>query len=336
MFPRDLNSITPEWLKSLQIADDVTELQVERIQDQGLTAEVAVIRFKLNVDKRKSLVAKVSSPDLATRSKFASYYAREVLFYRDIAPISDIKVPDCYFAECDGDDHLILLEDMNPALPGNTIAGVTEDFAFQFVELISGFHASWWNKPELTTMKSKFPQFGSSFGVGYSQALREHAGLISLFGGTSTHRLAQRLDSGLQRLWSSQWREPQTIVQWDSHASNVMRPPHGSSGWSVLDWQNCVVGSGAWDIARFCVLSLSIDIRRSFEKEIVGAYADALTQMGITTSFDSLWATYRRFMPLMFAQQFRFLSSSENGGAIRDAWKEAVMPRVVAALHDSF
>jgi len=334
-FPRDLDSITPDWLNSVQSEFFVCELEVEPMAVQGLAASVAVLRIRDGLGKQKSLVVKCSSQNPETRSKFAAYYGREVLFYREISHASNIKVPNCYFAASDGDEHLILLEDMSPALAGDTAIGVDEDFALEFSKVISGLHASWWKAPELVKVNRKLPKFGKSFGVGYSQALRNHADLIKPFSGFSTQKLARELDSGLQRLWDSQWLDPQTIVQWDSHASNVMRPTNSATDWSILDWQNCVVGSGVWDVTRFCVLSLPTEVRRNAEKDIVASYASALAEQGVTIAYDALWASYRRYMPLMFAQQVRFLSSFERHDNTRLAWKEAVMPRVVAALHDA-
>jgi len=333
-FPCDLGTLTPAWLNSVQSRYDILRLEAESIPNNGLTADVAVIRLETRTGEKASLIAKTSSSNLETRSKFASYYQREVIFYSDIAPSSAVRIPACYFAECDGDCHLILLEDMSPAVAGDTIRGITGDFALEFVRLISNIHASWWNRAELTIINEKLPRFGTSFGVGYASALLDHSDLIAPYG-RSTLKLANKLTHDLQSLWDSQWLGEQTIVQWDSHASNVMHPSGGEGDWSLLDWQNCVVGSGIWDVTRFCILSLPVEVRRSIEEEIVATYTDALAARGIQVSYGSLWSSYQHFMPLVFAQQFRFLSSFKSNDRSRDDWKEAVMPRVVAALADS-
>lgn len=335
-FPRNFNAITPAWLNSVQQQYVVSDLQIRPISNPGLTADVAVITLDTGVDENPTLVAKASSQSRATRAQFANYYAREVLFYREIAGVSNLRVPHCYFAECDGDDHLILLEDMAPSTAGDTVSGVTREFALDFSRLIAGLHATWWENKELESIKSKLPEFGKTFASGYSLALRENGELLAEFSGNSTSKLAKTLVIDLQQLWESQWLEPQTIVQWDSHASNVVHPTNNGGEWCVIDWQNSVVGSGPWDIARFCVLSLPTEVRRSCEKEIVTEYADALALRGVAISAESVWASYLRYLPLMFAQQFRFISSDKNPTNSTNAWKEAIMPRVVAALHDAY
>jgi len=334
-FPRTFKAITPAWLNSVQEKYAVSDLQITPIQNQGLTADVAVVTLDIGAAENPTIVAKVSSKSEVTRAQFASYYAREVLFYRDIAPSSNLRVPHCYFAECNGDDHLILLEDMAPSNAGDTISGVTREFALHFSRLIAGIHAAWWESSKLETVRSKLPRFGDTFASGYSLALREFGELLAEDYGYSTRELATALQNDLQSLWESQWLAPQTIIQWDSHAANVMQPSNDEGEWCVLDWQNCVVGSGPWDLTRFCVLSLPIDVRRRYEREIVAEYTQALALKGINLTVESVWALYLQYLPLIFAQQFRFCFSSKNSTSVTNAWKESIMPRVVAALHDS-
>ena len=334
-FPPDLHSITPAWLDAVIPNIAVTGLTLEPMGEQGLTADMGRLLLQQPSGARVSVIAKCSSSDVGTRKQFRKFYEREVAFYREIAPASNLRVPRCLFAAGAADSHLILLEDMRPSAPGDTVAGIDTEFCLAFATRIAGFHASWWGTEGLVQLREQFPAFGVSFASGYAKVLEVGLALLAPFLDASTVALARELSHGLQGRWDEQWAGPQTMVQWDSHASNVMRPTEQGGDWCVLDWQNCVVGSGIWDVTRFCVLSLPTAQRRDGERDIIATYARALADHGVLISPPSLWSAYRRFMPLMFAQQLRFLTSITTWDETRLAWREAVVPRVVAALQDA-
>lgn len=103
-----------------------------------------------------------------------------------------------------------------------------------------------------------------------------------------------------------------------------------------MDWQNCVVGRGIWDVARFCVLSLPPAVRRESQTDLVRLYAETLAAHGVQGyTLPQCLAHYQAVLPLLFAQQLRFFAGVQCWDEKRRTWVAAITPRVVAALHDA-
>ena len=103
-----------------------------------------------------------------------------------------------------------------------------------------------------------------------------------------------------------------------------------------MDWQNCVVGRGIWDVARFAVMSLPPAVRRAAQADLVALYAETLEAHGVQSyPFPQCFAHYQAVLPLLFAQQLRFFAGVQCWDVARRAWVEAVTPQVVAALYEA-
>jgi aminoglycoside phosphotransferase (APT) family kinase protein len=114
-----------------------------------------------------------------------------------------------------------------------------------------------------------------------------------------------------------------------------MMPVDDRGPWTLLDWQNVTVGNGLFDLCRFATLSMEPDERIANEADIVGNYVSQLNRAGVTYQYAAAWARYQELLPLSFAQQLRFFAGIESWDASRIAWRDAVAPRVIAALHQA-
>jgi hypothetical protein len=285
-----------------------------------------------------TLVAKFSAPDARTRRFFRRFYEREVFFYRVIAPLVPLRVPRCYYADYDpsAQAHVLLLEDMAPAVAGNMESGVSVDVVLEYTGRIAELHAQWWESPALDALLGRFPLPGAAFARGYAERFEAGVKVMSPYLDHATHSLAVRLQAGLQERWNRQSTAPRTLVHWDAHAANVMLPSVNGGPFTAIDWQNWTVARGIWDVARFCTLSLPIAERRAVECDVVARYANTLARFGVRHyPLAQAMADYRDAIPLQFAQQLRFFGSMQHGDETRQAWVAAVAPRVAAALQDA-
>jgi hypothetical protein len=333
-FPRLPNNLTVSWLNSILPEMRITDVRIEPLEQQGLSSCVARVTLAAVNDQTCSFIAKYSSPDAETKAFFGAYYAREVNFYSDIAERTRLRVPHCVFASYDETDHahLILLEDLGHMSSSSTVYGIDHNTALRYVRSIAVHHAQWWESESLADLEVAFPRFGYSMGTAYNANLVQGLELLGIAHHSELGALATRLGPRVQGLWNRQWQTPRTLIQWDAHASNLLDDGIGTV---VIDWQNCMVGQGICDVTRFCVLSLETPIRQRYEKAIVNEYANCLRSEGIAVSTEALWHDYIEFMPLIFAQQLRFLTTISRWDSTQLAWKKAVGPRVVAALQDA-
>ena len=345
--PASPEAITPAWLTAALrtsgvIADAVvTSINRKRFSAPGWTTQMA--RLALTYDRHQgraptTLVAKCSAADAATRRLFGRFYGREIFFYRSIAPYVPLRVPRCYYADDDPSTltHVILLEDMAPAVAGDYVRGVSVDVATEHARSIATLHAQWWESTELSDLLARYPAPGATFARGYADRLACGLEAMGPDLDRTTYHLAARLQDGLQERWTRQSTAPQTLIQWDAHAANLLLPSPSGGDFAVVDWQNWTVARGIWDVTRFCTLSLPIDVRRVAERDIVARYTETLATHGIRDyPFNSAWVDYQDAMPLQFAQQVRFFGSMHHWTDDRRAWVAAITPRVVAALHDA-
>jgi Phosphotransferase enzyme family len=345
--PASPEAITPAWLTDALcaggvIADAVvTSIGREVFGTQGWTTQMA--RLALTYDGHYSrapttLVAKCSAEDVGTRRFFGRFYERELFFYRSIAPDVPLRVPRCYYADYDPStlSHVILLEDMAPAVVGDHIGGIGVDVAAAYTRCIATLHARWWESPQLADLAARYPAPGLTFARGYATRLARGLEAMRPHLDRTTCRLAERLQGGLQERWARQSTEPRTLIHWDAHAANLMLPSPSGGAFAVVDWQNWTVARGIWDVARFCALSLPVEARRASDRDMVALYAETLATLGIRDyPVERAWADYLDAMPLQFAQQVRFFGSLQPWTDGRRAWVTAIAPRIVAALHDA-
>ena len=71
----------------------------------------------------------------------------------------------------------------------------------------------------------------------------------------------------------------------------------GQGDFAVIDWQGCGIGCGMYDVAFFLATSVSVDDRRTVERDAVGEYHDIVCRMGAEDySRDDCWQSYRQNM----------------------------------------
>src|SRR5262249_23940942 len=145
-----------------------------------------------------------------------------------------------------------------------------------------------------------FPAYGVRFAESYATHVAHGLTVMRPYLTPTTCTLATQLMQDLQARWESQYAMPQTLLHWDAHAANFLRPAGAREVGIVVDWQNSVVGCGIWDVARFCVMSLVPALRRAAQTVLVALYTETLAAHDVRDyPFPRCVADYQAVLPLV-------------------------------------
>ena len=76
---------------------------------------------------------------------------------------------------------------------------------------------------------------------------------------------------------------PHTLIHFDYHVANLMYPSaKNAKAPTLIDWQFAVSGPGVWDVGTFCVMSLPVENRRRWEKELGLIYLSEVEGKSVT------------------------------------------------------
>ncbi len=231
-------------------------------------------------------------------------YEIEPLFYRELAPRLDIRVPHCFYAGNDEHSHqgLALLEDLRVAGAsfGKATLPVSPDVAAGVLAALARLHASSWGQSwpqELWYVEKGIPLDGANAAWYRSQTPQ-----------VFERYLAERAEAAVpacvndpQRIVRAFWKLAQMsregvrcLIHSDCHLDNFYFTPDGEPG--LMDWQSPRLGSWAWDVSYFIVSALEIETRRRHERDLLAHYLQALAVHGVAPpSPDQAWLAYRRY-----------------------------------------
>ena len=253
-----------------------------------------------------SLVAKLPHPDPTSRATGHVHgsYAREVGFYRHVAPTVKVRTPRCWYADIDpaNSDFVLLLEDMAPASQGDQMRGCDVDTARRAVLEIAGLHAPRWGDPTLADL---------GFLAGASPADDTTRAFAQAFyadcWASFVDRYRDRLEPAMVRVgegllahyanYSAAYTGPRCPTHGDFRLDNVLiREGDASARIGVVDWQTAGIGCGASDVSYFLGAGLLPEVRRANEQALVRGYHEALREGGVTGyDAETLWRDYARY-----------------------------------------
>ncbi len=244
-----------------------------------------------------TLVAKIPAADPASRGAARAFrtYEIEASFYGQLAAGLPVCLARCYHAayEPAPDEYVVLLEDLDPASPGDQLDGISPAQAAAAVSELAALHAAGWDRADLAAL----PWLNRSSPE--ASALMT-AVLTDLYPGFRD-RYAGRLEPDTVSLiedflpvaarYLSAGEGTRTIVHGDFRADNLL---FGGARPAVLDWQTCSFGPGPGDLSYFLGSSLPVPQRRAHERDLVRHYHAELTGRGVRVGWDECWLDYRR------------------------------------------
>ena len=311
--PRDLREVTPSWLTAALCDGRVTDASVvgyaaELIGDgTGFMSQLYRLRLEYDGDAAglpRSLVLKLPSSDPHMRSYFdrVGQNQREALFYRQRVADGLLHTPLSYYCGADTStgDTALLLEDLSDSRQGDSVAGCTPEEAALAVTQLARFQAAWWGSPRLDALDwlpSKDSEAAFYTEV-YADGWREFAEKAGAGLPAGMRDVGDRLEAAVSAIKSRLVRAPQTILHGDFRLDNFFFPSaEGAPPLVVFDWEFCVRGRGAYDVATFVSESFSTEQRRAVEMDLLRLYHATLAEHGVTDySFDECVEDYRLSM----------------------------------------
>lgn len=285
--------MTAEWLSSALGRGPVSEVCAEPLESSaGFTGQVVRLALRGGPDIPATVIAKLPNADAGRRALFhrLGYAARELAFYRSIAPASGVRVPDLYFGEVDADtgDSVLLLEDLGAQrCLGSLRSECSFDDAASAVAALARFHADWWSNTDavewipdvrLGAEKTRAAVAGP-WRVVFDARVRAHAPELLADGGPLPG-LLDALGDRLADLRQALAGAPTTVVHSDFRADNLFRMPDEGEI-AVIDWENIVRARGGMDLGLFAMASMSVQSRREYEPALLRTYVDTLAGRGI-------------------------------------------------------
>lgn len=289
-------------------------------------------------DVPASMLAKLPAPDPGARELLANVYRSEMRFYELIAPTVDVRVPATYYAEMspDSGDFTLLMEDLSPREQGDQLDGCSVAQAADSVVNLAGLHGPRWCDPTLLDVEGlqiNGPDDAALMAELYGPATEIFVdALADLLAPEDVVTLREVVT--IIEAWALARAERFGLVHGDYRLDNLMFPPDGGAGVVALDWQTLSLALPARDLAYFLGTSLSVEDRRTHERDLVAAYHQALTSYDVPAySLEDCWEDYRFAMvqgPLVSVFGCAYGTRTERG----DRMFAAMVARSCAAIRD--
>lgn len=258
------------------------------------------VRFTFDWDGGEgppTLAGKFAAADPTSRGTAAmlGLYAKEVRFYRELAPQLPVRTPEVLFAGMadDGGSFFLLFEDLGPARGGNQIAGCSLADARAVIRQAAALHAPGWHNPAILDLDWLQPDPAAAAQVRalYPQAqavFRErYAGVLEPEYMALCEALAE-VTAATERA-----HDKVSLVHGDFRLDNVLFDiKGGAEGVAVLDWQTLAIGNGLTDVGYFLGCGIGDTLRRAHERELLELYCAEMTARGVPLSVEAIWRDY--------------------------------------------
>ncbi len=304
-FPTHPGEVTPAWLNERLAAAGLTDgASVTGVAWQPIgTGQVGdSARFTLTYDRPTSapatLAGKFPAEDPMSRGTATAFglYAKEVGFYRELAPLLDVRVPKVLAAEIadDGVDFILLFEDLGPARGGNQLDSCSAADARHAMRQAAALHApSWgnatiietpWLKPkegQVDQVKALYPGAQAIFRERYKEVLEpEYMAVCEALNDAAGD-------------WFGQERGTKCLIHGDFRLDNMLFDVQGGAEpIAVLDWQTTAVGNALTDIGYFMGTGIGNALRETHEDELLDLYCTEMTARGVPLSREAIWDDY--------------------------------------------
>lgn len=265
-------------------------------------------------------------------------------FYNRVGPELGIETPRCYLAAFDGASgrSILLLQDVGAersATFGSPSLVVTRAMAESMVRQLATYHAAFWDSPKLDA-PMPWLQTSLAYQVNLNNVVNNHklalrgikrsADLIP----ASVLSRADEIYPATMRALELNGRGPVTLQHADVHIGNWYVLPDGQMG--QFDWQCTTKGGWALDVSYAFMSALTIEDRRSWERELLALYLASLEAHGVAApAFEDAWLCYRQqtFHGYMF-----WLSTLGAGAMLPDLQPRDIclanIERMSAAVED--
>ena len=308
--PDSADGISVHWMRNALDVGGVPNTPsllgavIENVSDgHGLFCETYRCRLGWSddlVSRPQTVIVKLSKSDPETSgyARKAQLYKREYDYYQYAASSSPIPSPKLIYASLERRSYrfVLVLEDM-----GNTEGFSGGDSATPgqikiAIRAAAGLHGRYWDQVDQPPA-SRFPDFWQrhprlvqlSYLIHLPAALDRLCDLFS----DDMRRLAEAYGPRIVDHIDEMTTGPRTLTHGDYQLGNMFF----GERLTVIDWQNCGIRNGLFDVVAFLAGSVTPKVRRETEREVLEEYCDVLRGAGVNDfTLDDCWTSYRRIM----------------------------------------
>ena len=332
--------LTNEWLSAVLGA----RVEAHRRDDIGVGIGIfgEIVRVSLTGDEAlpATVIAKFPTADPANRpvGDALGLYAREVRFFRDIAPTTPLRVPRAYLSDLDASAgaFVLLLEDLGRYERGDQVAGISVRRAERVIDALAGLHAAWWERPELFELDwlptSADPAYLSAVPPIYAAGLVVLERDWALRVGENAVSLARDVAAVFDDVIRRTARRPNTFVHGDARLDNLF---FDGDDPILLDWQLAVRGRGPLDIAYLIGSSMNVEDQGPNWERLLHRYHDALMAGGVSAyAWEQCLRDYRESVLYLTVGPMSLIGTFGTGNERGNAMAEAFTLRMFAHAVD--
>ena len=239
-----------------------------------------------------SVIAKLASPHepVLDLVETFGFYEREINFYRHAT--GDVtNIPRSHFAEVNasGRGFALILEDLSQCRIPDQVTGCSAADATTVMVELAKLHAHHWHIDRDPTFAWLSKGNEGKYRAGEAQYAMVYERFIATYGERlSTHgrKVADLVRTKtLEMADVAMATRPLTLTHMDLRLDNVLFNDDATAGVSPLyfiDWQLCVQGVGALDVAYFIAWSMDDETRRANTQTLMQSYHRALCGACVT------------------------------------------------------
>jgi hypothetical protein len=201
--------------------------------------------------------------------------------------------------DVDGDEYLLLLEDMAPAIVGDEAPGCSVEQAELAITSLAKFQAAWWDSPKLDTL-DWMPAVNAPVQQIAAGAYQQAWGPFCQFAGDrvspSVMQLGEQLQHHVVDVLDALEPAPRTIIHGDFRGDNVFYGDGVTAPkFRAIDWQISSKGRGVFDVAYYLSTSVLPDVRKAQEERLVRLWHDIISDANDTKhyTYDDAFYDYR-------------------------------------------
>lgn len=345
------DGLTAQWLttqlrKRSVIADEQTIVAVERQQvgeGVGMMSELSrlVLTYDTNSqDAPRTVIAKYPSQNPTNREVAMSYnlYEREVRYFVELDPLTAAKCPVQYIAELDGDNFLLLMQDLADYRCGDQIEGATLEETTAAIDELVKLHAAFWQRVDDVDW---VPHIANSY---HAQNMADlirigWPNMVAAFGSFLPSHIvdmADRFFAAMPKLQARVDEPPVTLLHGDFRMENLLFGTElDHHPLAIIDWQGPLLGQGMVDVALMLAQSTKTAVRRAHERDLVERYVAGLAEAGVEGfTLDKAWDDYRMAILYNWCYVGVVSGTLDSSNERAFAWMSKMISRQVAATED--
>lgn len=330
--PQQVDDITVDWLNEV-LGDEFGTISTISIahfaEGVGILGELArvTLTYEPGGSGPATVIAKCTTPVQENHGLILAmgFYQREVNFYRQVAHTVPMRVPQLFHTDISetGIPFVLIIEDINGARTPNQVDGISVQEAEKIIETIVPLHAEFWGDMDkleaiewLPPMNNDLYKGGQQMGEALYPSFKEH--YAKHMSEHDMERIGVSCDRYTELLDYVVTVGTPTFNHTDCRAENYLfGGPDGDDAVTVIDFQLSTRHIGMYDVTNLIAGSMTTELRRAHEKELIQGYVDQIRSHGIDYSMDQAMHEYR--VCLLHQCPAQVISSDLGGGNERGA-----------------